>query len=129
MKEYFDITNKELKKNGGIFINQLSKRWFKPNLILHRENGPALEWTLEEKGKEYEYYINGERHRDDGPAIEYADGFQQWWKNGRIHREDGPAITYSSGRKVWVWHGQHAINENQWLDTHWRRSVEIKLFM
>ena len=25
------------------------------------------------------WYQNGKLHRTDGPAIEYADGYNQWW--------------------------------------------------
>jgi len=34
---------------------------------LHREDGPAVIWPC---GKE-EYYMNGHRHRLDGPAVVY----------------------------------------------------------
>jgi hypothetical protein len=36
-------------------------------------------------------------HREDGPAIEYADGSLEWRINGQIHREDGPAVVYANG--------------------------------
>jgi len=42
-----------------------------------------------------------ERHRDDGPAIEWIDGTKQWWINGQLHREDGPAIEWAGGKKEW----------------------------
>ena len=39
------------------------------------------------------YYNNaGELHRDEGPAVEYANGRKEWWQNGQLHRTDGPAI-------------------------------------
>ena len=38
------------------------------------------------------WYLNGKRHREDGPAIEDADGDKFWYLNGKQHREDGPAI-------------------------------------
>jgi hypothetical protein len=41
------------------------------------------------------------RHREDGPALEYADGDKEWWLNGRRHREDGAAIEYANGDKTW----------------------------
>jgi hypothetical protein len=50
------------------------------------------------------YYSDREmtiRHREDGPAIEYADGDKWWYLNGRLHREDGPAIEYTNGLKSW----------------------------
>ena len=40
-------------------------------------------------------------HREDGPAIEYANGNKQWCRNGQLHREDGPAIEYANGCKQW----------------------------
>jgi hypothetical protein len=27
--------------------------------------------------------LNGELHREDGPAAEWADGSKAWWLNGR----------------------------------------------
>lgn len=34
----------------------------------------------------------GQLHREDGPAIEYANGFKTWYLNGKRHRLNGPAI-------------------------------------
>ena len=28
------------------------------------------------------WWLNGERHREDGPAIEYADGTREWYYKG-----------------------------------------------
>ena len=36
----------------------------------------------------------------------YDNGFKQWWLHGQIHREDGPAIEYSNGTKFWYLNGQ-----------------------
>ena len=47
------------------------------------------------------WYMNGERHREDGPALEWADGAKQWCLNGKLHREDGPAIEWENGDKEW----------------------------
>lgn len=30
------------------------------------------------------WYLNGERHRVDGPAVEYVDGRKRWCLNGKI---------------------------------------------
>lgn len=38
---------------------------------------------------------NGERHREDGPAVIAKKGGQywiEWYLNDKCHREDGPAI-------------------------------------
>jgi hypothetical protein len=47
------------------------------------------------------WYLNGELHRVDGPAIERADGTKEWWLNDKRHRVDGPAIEYPDGDKHW----------------------------
>jgi hypothetical protein len=65
--------------------------------VLHREDGPAVERANGYK----EWYLNGKFHREDGPAIEWADGYKEWYLNGKLHREDGPAIDYTNGYKAW----------------------------
>ena len=51
------------------------------------------------------WYLNGKRHREDGPAIEDTDGYKAWYLNGVRHREDGPAIEYKSGNREWWLNG------------------------
>jgi len=53
-----------------------------------------------------EWHLNGKRHREDGPAIGWADGSRYWWLNGKRHREDGPAIEWSDGSKEWWLNGK-----------------------
>jgi hypothetical protein len=48
-----------------------------------------------------EWYLNGKRHREDGPAIIRPRGTKSWYLNGKRHRIDGPAIEYPDGSKVW----------------------------
>ena len=52
------------------------------------------------------WYLNGNYHRVDGPAIEWGDGSKSWWLNGKRHREDGPAIERSNGTKEWWLNGE-----------------------
>ena len=42
--------------------------------------------------REKHYYINGILHREDGPAVEYPDGTKYWYKNGKVHRFGGTAV-------------------------------------
>jgi len=44
---------------------------------------------------------NGNLHREGGPAVEYTDGTKKWYKNGVLHREDGPAVEGLDGHKEW----------------------------
>jgi len=52
------------------------------------------------------WYLNGKRHREDGPAIEWASGDKFWYLNGKRHREDGPAVEYADGTKYWYLNGK-----------------------
>tara|TARA_R100001509_G_scaffold96871_1_gene56338 strand:+ start:918 stop:1229 length:312 start_codon:yes stop_codon:yes gene_type:complete len=61
-------------------------------------------------GNKY-WYIHGKRHREDGPAIERADGFKVWYLNGELHREDGPAIERLDGTKEWYLHDEKLTEE------------------
>ena len=70
--------------------------------ILHRENGPAIEYANGNK----EWYLSGKLHREDGPAIEYSNGDKEWYLNGVLHQEDGPAIEYHDGHKEWWINGK-----------------------
>jgi len=55
--------------------------------ILHREDGPAIEWTDGYKS----WYLDGKRHREDGPAIEWASGYKSWYLNGKEVTEEAHA--------------------------------------
>ena len=79
-------------------------RWHKDAKckILHRENGPAVEYTTGDNA----WYQNGDLHRTDGPAIEWSDGTKSWYQNGQRHRIDGPAIEQSNGIKEWWINGK-----------------------
>lgn len=61
---------------------------------------------------------NGQCHREDGPAIERADGTKEWWRNDERHREDGPAIEYADGTKAWYLYGEEFTEAefNQWRE-------------
>tara|TARA_R110002124_G_scaffold49351_3_gene144807 strand:+ start:4109 stop:4621 length:513 start_codon:yes stop_codon:yes gene_type:complete len=78
-----------------------SRYWYL-NGQYHREDGPALELY---DGSKY-WYLKGKRHREDGPAIEDSSGSKYWLLNGRRHREDGPAIEWCDGSKFWFLNGQ-----------------------
>ncbi len=68
----------------------------------HRSDGPALEWTDGNK----EWWFNGERHRTDGPALECANGTKAWWFCGKRHRIDGPALEGANVNKQWWFNGK-----------------------
>ena len=76
----------------------------------HRIDGPAIEYS--DGGGSW--WLNGERHRTDGPAIEWSDGSKEWYLNGRKHRTNGPAVELSSGNKAWWLNGER-LTETEYL--------------
>lgn len=53
--------------------------WYNAEIKLHRENSPAVEFANGHK----EWYVNGLLHRIDGPAVEYVNGNKEYWLNGK----------------------------------------------
>jgi hypothetical protein len=60
------------------------------------------------------WYLNGNLHREDGPACEFANGTKNWFLNSLIHREDGPAIEHANGKKHWFLYDMEYFSENEW---------------
>ena len=87
---------------------------------LHREDGPAIIWA---DGTQV-WWINGNHHREDGPAVIYASGTQVWWINGKRHREDGPAVIYANGTQEWWINGDHVTGKVE----EWAKSCDIDLY-
>ena len=51
------------------------------------------------------WFLNGLLHRENGPAVEYDNGDKEWYLNGKLHRVNGPAIEYANGSKAWYLNG------------------------
>jgi len=64
-------------------VNKSGTFW-RLNDKLHREDGPAIEWADGTK----KWCRNGQKHREDGPAVERADGYKEWWLNGEQYTEE-----------------------------------------
>ena len=64
---------------------------------------PTME--VDENGTKF-WYLNGECHRADGPAVEYANGTKYWYLNGNLHRLDGPAVECPNRLNYWYLNGE-----------------------
>jgi hypothetical protein len=62
--------------------------------------------TVDTDGTIRWYYELGQLHREDGPAVEWADGTKVWCRNGKLHREDGPACEWAEGSREWFIDGK-----------------------
>lgn len=96
-----------------------NKLWYLEG-ILHREDGPAVEYTTGDKT----WYFNGKCHRVDGPAVEYTNETKKWFINDKCHRIDKPAIEPCDG-KIYYWY----INGHEITDeiTQWAKDNGIDL--
>ena len=72
-----------------------------------------------------EWYLNGKLHREDGPAVEWRNGYKVWFLNGQRHREDGPAMESSNGYKEWWLHDEQVTEEEHRI--HTQKTVELTL--
>ena len=69
----------------------------------------------------YWYDSDGKWHRENGPAIEWADGGKFWYKHGKRHREDGPAYESVYGYKeYWLENIKYTEKE------YWEKIKELK---
>jgi hypothetical protein len=41
----------------------------------------------------------------------YDTGIQEWWQNDKLHREDGPAIIWANGTQSWYQNGKFIRSE------------------
>ena len=89
-------------KEYKVKVTNPETEWFNLNGERHREDRPAVEYT---NGDKY-WFINGKLHRGDGPAVEFANGDKYWYINGQYHRETGPAIELVDGTSSWYINGK-----------------------
>ena len=54
---------------------------------------------------EFKRYINNDPFQRKEIEF-YSDGTKYWYLNGNLHREDGPAIERSNGTKEWWLNGE-----------------------
>ena len=90
-------------------------RWFNSDGILHREDGPAIEHA---DGNQY-WLVNGILHRDEfeGPAAIHANFRKEWFLRGILHRTSGPAVEYDNGDAEW------------WIDNSRLTSIKFSKFL
>ena len=85
---------------------------------IHREDGPAVEWDC---GSE-EWFWNGVRHRTDGPACTFNEGSTEWYINGKLHREDGPAFVWGEDAQWW-------LEGKEYTEEQFNRAIKLDKFL
>lgn len=67
---------------------------------------PKIPEKIEKEDGSIEWRLDGNLHREDGPAVERPEGTRVWFRHGKQHREDGPAVEHGDGTKEWWRNGQ-----------------------
>ena len=76
------------------------------------ENKPICK--VNKYGHKY-WFMNGVLHREDGPAIEYTDGDRHWVVHSKSHRLDGPAVILANGETKWFINDYNVTDKiNKW---------------
>jgi hypothetical protein len=94
-------------KEYKVKVTEKHTKWYNLEGQLHREDGPAIERVDGYKA----YYINGKLHREDGPAVEWENGDKSYYINGKLHREDGPALENADGDKYYYINDEELTEE------------------
>ena len=109
-RRYYNHANQLHREDGpAIEYSDGAKCWYR-NGKLHREDGPAVEYADGVTA----WYQNNLLHRTDGPAVEWKNVGEEWWQNGQLHRVDGPAVIQYNGRKFWYLHDKEFTNIAQY---------------
>ncbi len=100
-----------LCESMDISPQQLNELFERANTAWERAKdavAPASESTPTTDMNGHTFWINAQSqlHRDDGPAIEWADGAKEWYQHGELHRDDGPAVEEAGGARAWYINGR-----------------------
>lgn len=71
--------------------------WKRPDGIIHRKYGPAVECINGTK----KGFLSEVSQREEGSEVELNEGSKSWYLDGKLHREDGPAVELARGQKEW----------------------------
>lgn len=94
-----------------IEVDDEGTKYWLVNGELHRIDGPAVEWACGGK----EWCVEGVHHRIEGPAIYFEGRWEEWYINGELHRTDGPARWSEHGVKEWWLYGRQR-SYDEWKD-------------
>jgi len=74
----------------------------------------------------FKRYINNDPFLKKEIWFYYDEGNKGWWLNGNLHREDGPAIEWNNGTKYWYLNGNLHREEDYWkaLEEYKKRNIK-----
>jgi len=122
------MRNKKARKTPGrtneTHVDHNGIKWWYKDGILHREDGPAVEWPHGYQQWWCKGFFVGGGDKPDpvlwerltsveangGPLLNGhivdTQGTHWWYRDGKHHREDGPAIVRVDETKVWYFNDE-----------------------
>lgn len=103
-----------LRRDGASFAKVLLIRPESRNICVpDSPSAQYLYWArffneivFDDENSQIVYKRNDKRHRADGPAVEHANGDEEWYVDDKPHRIDGPAIQRVNGYSFWYIDGE-----------------------
>lgn len=93
------------------------------NFIMH--DGVYIDW----RGSKIRV-IDEMLHGTNGkPAVEHVDGTTLWYVKGELHRIDGPAVEYPDGEVEFWFNGMECYDFDEWLDVNYKLDEEDKTLL
>jgi len=111
------ITRSRSKVNNLVTLKVSCFNWIDYIYTVIKKQKKMKKYIATIYDKLTQWFLNGKRHWEGEPAVEYIDGdkFESitvngdkfWFLNGKLHRIDGPACDYENGDKSWHLNGFH----------------------
>jgi hypothetical protein len=98
-------------KRTGVTIDENGDKVWRLDGDIHRTDGPAIEFANGDRN----WCLYNKLHREDGPAIDNLNGIKCWLLDDHFHRTDGPAIERPNGEMCWYFYGRK-LSFEKWLD-------------
>jgi hypothetical protein len=86
------------------------------------------ECEIDEDGNTF-WWNGSSLHREDGPAIVWANGDMEWFHYGKTHRVGGPAMLYQNGEAQWYLNDIPYSSLNAWLIENTYLTDEEKIML
>jgi len=99
-----EIASHDIKAYRALFVMRSFVESLKPMVMI--EYRIRFGYSVEITKNTIKWYLDGQLHRVDGPAIEWNNGYKYWYLKGQLHRVDGPAMEWADGSKEWYVNGE-----------------------
>ena len=117
-------SNKSKESNESTDSNDPKNNIDISNIINDIQDYEESQMEVDQSGTKRWKNKQGQLHRRNGPAVEYADGTKRWYFDGLLHCEVGPAIEYAGGDQSWYINGLKYSTKAKWKEAKQRLDLK-----